>query len=127
MNTIDSRSGKGGRSASDRGLVIGRQCVAFVSRGGLFVPGLFFLVIGIATVVAPQLLVSLIASFFLFAGFLLCLLAWKVMSWRQRFEKFARGVEGKIILHTSADREGFEALKKGAERESDTGKKIVIH
>jgi hypothetical protein len=129
--TVKNRGFRKGTEASERGVVIGQSFITFASRGGLFLPGMFFVIIGLTTVVAPRLLVSVLASFFLFVGFLLCMLAWKVMGWRHRLEKFARGIEGKIVVQAPSNQSGprdpFEALKNAAAPEPEIGKKIVIH
>lgn len=102
-----------------------------VARPGsaLFIPGLFLVALGLATVIAPRFFLALIAAFFVFVGLLLCLLAWKLIQLRRRFEQMTRSFEGRIVVHDATAGETVVEEEQWVEspRERSPDKKYTLH
>ncbi len=65
-------------------------------RGGglgflMLVPGLFFIALGIAVFIVPELLKVMVAAAFIFVGLALCFGALRVRRMSQRFSMFSQG------------------------------------
>ena len=56
---------------------------SFQRTGYLFIPGLFFILIGLVAVFAPMLLIGAIAAFFISLGLIFCVLTWKFLRLRR--------------------------------------------
>jgi hypothetical protein len=68
------------------------------SAAFLFTPAVFFLLVGVLTVLAPGLILALVASVFLFLGIILATLAWKFMRFKKHVEKVAKDFQGKVHI-----------------------------
>ena len=101
------------------------QISAFSSRarGGslLFVPGVFFVLMGIVALLAPRFILALVAGFFLFMGAVLCVVALKVAQLQKRFAKMARDFEGRIVV------QGVNVVPPTDIQIEPSSKKIVYH
>lgn len=87
----------------------------------LFVPGALFVLMGVCAFMAPQLLVLAIASFFLFVGFACCIVAWKFVQFKHRFDNLVRNFEARLVVQNAGPVQYVE---------DDPGlemKKIVLH
>lgn len=58
----------------------------------LFVPGVFLLAIGLIAVLAPSVLIGMIAFVLVFFGTLLTLVAWKVLTWKRKLDQIAKNL-----------------------------------
>jgi hypothetical protein len=86
-----------------------------------FVPGLFFLGLGMLVVFAPRLILAVIASVLLFIGALLCFLAWKFVQLQKRFAAMSKNMESRFQVSS------FEIRPSREERGEPESKKIVFH
>lgn len=89
-------------------------------HGMWLAPGMFFILIGAVTLIAPQLVIAVLASIFFFVGALVCAIGWKLMRLKGRVEKMARQFEGRVIV------QGVSLQPDSAHAESDQ-KKIIFH
>lgn len=86
-----------------------------------FIPGVFFILMGLATLIAPNFFIGLLAGFFLFLGAIMCFCGWKIVRLRQRFVKLAREFEGRIII------QGVDLSPQFEQEEYREAKKIILH
>ncbi len=92
----------------------------------VFGPGIFFLAIGICALLAPQLVVAVLAALFLFLGGLMCAIAWKFIQLKKRFEKACKNFEARVYFEKPAPRR-FEFVETDAELVEEIGKKKVTY
>ena len=88
----------------------------------LFLPGAFLVGLGLLAIFAPTLLFTLIAAFFMFAGFLACLLVWKFLKFKKQVQNMLKQMEGQVTVHTVNVQDPFST-----EEESQETKKIIYH
>jgi membrane protein implicated in regulation of membrane protease activity len=92
-----------------------------------FMPGAFFIAIGLSVAFAPQLLMSAVAGFCVFFGFASFGLAWKFIQLKNRVEKVAQSFETRIMVQAIP----HGKLADPEERVQDLGtvqtKKILFH
>jgi cytochrome c biogenesis protein ResB len=62
----------------------------------IFVPGIVFLVLGLAVVFAPRLFLLIMASVLVSIGVGLCFLAWKFIQFRRKLQTLSRTFEEQI-------------------------------
>ena len=86
-----------------------------------FVPGLFFLCLGILVVAAPRLIIAAIAGVLLFVGALLCFIAYKFVQLQKRFTTMSKDMESRFQMHS------FEIRPSPQEKGDVDSKKIVFH
>ena len=91
----------------------------------LFAPALFFILLGALAIIAPKLVLVLVASFFLFVGCVAAFLAWKFVQLRKKFESAVKDIQGKVVVHQSRGAAPFEFEDDIVVEESK--KKIVYH
>jgi hypothetical protein len=97
-----------------------RENLAAKSRRSFpFIPGLFFISLGILVVLAPRLVIAALAGILLFVGALLCLFAYKFMQFQKKITSLSKQMESKVQF------QGFEMQSRRGE-EAET-KKIVFH
>lgn len=84
-------------------------------------PGGFFLLLGVVVLLAPKLVLAVIASFCLFVGAVLCYCGWKLMQFKARVEKVVRQFDGKILV------QGINVQPNPGEDSPPEQKKIVFH
>ena len=65
----------------------------------VFIPGIFFLLIGLSVVLAPKLLLGLVAGFFLACGALLCYLAYRFLQIKREMSKTFGKIRTEVRLH----------------------------
>ena len=87
-----------------------------------FVPGLFFVLLGLMICVAPNLFIAFIASFFIFWGITLVVLAWKVVQFQRKISGILRQINSSRIVVRTVDVRGMSEYDPYLE-----GKKIVFH
>ncbi|MCB0340271.1 MAG: hypothetical protein KDD53_11735 [Bdellovibrionales bacterium] len=66
----------------------------------LFGPSVFFIALGVAALFAPNVLLGIIAGFFLFLGLASCFLAWKFIKLKGRIEKAVKDLQGRVSIHS---------------------------
>lgn len=93
------------------------------AKTSIFAPGMFFILLGVLAFVAPKFLGLVIALFFLFVGALFCILAWRFMQLKKRFEATFKDLGSRVTVQTYhygdyEETTGFEELDQ---------KKIIIH
>lgn len=101
-------------------------------NGNLFVffgPGLFFLFMGVVTLLAPHLILAMLAGFFVFLGVFFSLVAWKFISLKKRVEETAKRFQGRVFIHGLRVEDGFEMEEEDPEEEEEleSEKKFILH
>lgn len=102
------------------------------TRGSVFIPGVFFLALGVLALLAPWLVAGVVAAILLFLGAVFSFLAWKVLQLKKRFDAFSRQLQGSIIIQhrtpTSVYVEDIEVIEDGELMDLPRDqKKIVYH
>ena len=91
----------------------------------LFIPALFFVLLGVLAIVAPKLLLFLIASTFLFVGLVAAVLAYKFLTMKRKLETMVKDLSGKVVVQSARPRSPFELEEDLIEQEHK--KKVVFH
>lgn len=100
----------------------GNEYTRKVRRHGMWLaPGLFFFLIGAVTLIAPQLVITVIATIFFFLGAVVCAIGWKLMQLKGRVEKMARQFEGRVIV------QGVNINPDVTSESESEQKKIIFH
>ena len=86
-------------------------------RAALFGPALFFLLIGVVTLLAPRLILAVVAAFFLFLGLLFAFVAWKFIQLKKQVHETAQKFGSQIQIQAvqmgdPEDAEFYEEEKK---------------
>jgi hypothetical protein len=89
--------------------------------GLLFIPGIFLVAMGIAALLAPRLILAIVAGLFLFLGAVLCVVAVKVAQLQRKFARMAREFDGRIVVR------GVNVVPQTDIQVEPTSKKIVYH
>jgi Flp pilus assembly protein TadB len=89
--------------------------------GLLFVPGLCLVLMGVVALLAPRLILALVAGLFLFLGAVLCVVALKVAQLQRKFTRMAREFEGRIVV------QGVNVVPQTDIQVEPSSKKIVYH
>jgi uncharacterized membrane protein len=55
-----------------------------------YAPGILLILAALCALIAPRLVLAAVAGFFLFFGFLLCVGAYKLLSFKNKFESLAK-------------------------------------
>ena len=84
-----------------------------------FIPGVFFLALGMIVLLAPKFFVAVLASVFFFIGFIFCYAAWKFIQFKRQIVQLTRDLDGKIQV------QAFHVHRPEGEGSDD--KKIVYH
>lgn len=84
-----------------------------------FIPGLFFITLGILVVLAPRLIIAALAGVLLFVGALLCFLAYKFIQFQKKIVNLSKEMESKVQFQS------FEIRPRHSEEVES--KKIVFH
>ena len=85
-------------------------------------PGLFFIVVGLVALVAPRLLLAILAAFALVFGVLFVYLGWRLMSFRRNFDRILHDLKSQVSVHAVQIRRPLEE-----DSVSSADKKIIIH
>ncbi|RMG42285.1 MAG: hypothetical protein D6719_06750 [Candidatus Dadabacteria bacterium] len=88
----------------------------------LFLPGIFLVAVGVVAVLAPRLLIAVLAGLCISVGVVFCYLAWKFLQFKRKVENAVNQFQGRIFVQgVSVDpmEEIFEAL--------DDEKKFTYH
>lgn len=100
---------------------------SFSSRSNesfLFVPGMFLLLIGMAAIIAPKFVISLVAGFFIFLGVLVTIIAYKLVKAKRRLESMMKSMTAEIRV----DAPFIDILTQSESAPAeDERKKIIIH
>lgn len=88
----------------------------------IFLPGLFFILMALAVIVAPRFVLGILAGLLLFVGFTLCLIAWKFLQLRDKFATVTKTFGGKVQF------QGFQIRDAADFDDLDSDeKKIIFH
>lgn len=90
----------------------------------LFIPGVFFVLVGAMAVFAPGLLIAIVASVFLFVGLLLSFLAWKFLKFKKKVDEMTQQFSAHVNVVKNSDIV-FEVDPEDIE--SQEVKKIIYH
>ncbi len=96
------------------------------SAAFIFSPAVFFLLIGLLTILAPGLILALIASVFVFIGLVLGTLAWKFLKFKKKVEQVAKDFEGRIQVQ-SLNIEDAEFVDIEDDDFDEPSRKIILH
>lgn len=83
-----------------------------------YFPGAFFIVLGIAAILAPKFLIALFAALLLMVGILLCYGAWRFLQLKRKVDDVMRQMSGRVIIHgvDIVDPEEFEEVQVDDEK-----------
>jgi hypothetical protein len=101
--------------------IISSKSQARRKRGLGFLPGAFFLFLGLLVAFAPQFVIAAIATLFVFFGLLFCFAAWKIAQFKRTLRNIASEVEANVSAQSGNLRHPDIELKQ------DDYKKIVFH
>ena len=88
----------------------------------VFLPGLFFILMAVAILVAPRFVLGILAGLLLFIGFSLCLLAWKFIQLKDKFTSVTKAFGSKVQF------QGFQIKDSRDIEDSESDeKKIIFH
>ena len=87
-----------------------------------FVPGVFLVILGLMTCAAPDLFIALVASFFIFCGVSLSVLAWRFIQFRRKVIGVLKQINNSRIVVRTVDMQAASEFDPYLE-----GKKIVFH
>lgn len=73
-----------------------------------FIPAVFFLTFGICALVAPSLLIGLVAGFSIFLGFVAAVIAWRFLILKKKFDRVLKQFDGKVLVHSMHVEPDFE-------------------
>lgn len=108
---------KGRKFQGVKGVVSERSRLSFP-----FLPGAFFLGMGLIVLVAPKFFAAVLATVLIFLGCLFCVIAWKFMRIRKNFRHIVELFNGKVEIQ--AFQIGGQPDNEDPESES---KKIIYH
>jgi hypothetical protein len=91
----------------------------------LFIPALFFILLGLLAIVAPRFVLFLVASFFVFIGCLAAFIAWKFIQLRKKFNTVVKDLSGKVVVQAARHQSPFDFEDDIIIEESK--KKITYH
>ena len=118
----------GGRLGGTRAAVQAELSRTF-SRWIFFMPGSLLLLVGCAFVLAPNLVVFLMAGFFLLLGVIGCYVGWRLLLFKNRVHRLLKEFEGRIIIDGSSPSSNPlpKSVAEMLETISDGRKKILFH
>jgi membrane protein implicated in regulation of membrane protease activity len=87
-----------------------------------FVPGVFFVVLGIMACAAPHLVIAVVAGLLVFCGAALCFLAYKFILFKRKIVGMLRQLSNSRVVIRTTDVENTYEYDASQE-----GKKIVFH
>ncbi len=86
----------------------------------LFSPGIFFILLGLVTVLAPRLILGVVAALFIFIGFAVLVVAYKFYQLRKQADKMFKNFG-------SAQVYSFELGKKEYSVNDDDDDVVIYH
>jgi len=90
-------------------------------RGVPFLPGLLLILLGLTLLVAPRLVMGVIAFSFVMFGMIFCYIAYKLIAFRRQVQNLTKGFE------RSFSATGFAGHKADIDITDSESKKIVYH
>ncbi|NDC36583.1 MAG: hypothetical protein EBZ48_00860 [Proteobacteria bacterium] len=78
------------------------------------VPGLLLISLGVAAVLAPQIIAALVAVFLLYLGGIALFLGWKIIQMRRRMQEMLKGLAERVQV-VSINPMPFEVAQSGAQ------------
>lgn len=87
-----------------------------------FVPGILFIALALTLLLAPELVLGVVAGIFFSFGILACFGAWKIIQMKRRVEKMAQQLRGKVVFQSMS----MQPDLFGSEEEEIT-KKTIFH
>lgn len=63
-----------------------------------FAPGIFLISLGVLACLAPSLVIGIVAGFFIFLGTLVCVMAWRLIQLKRKFDKVAKQFQGRVFV-----------------------------
>lgn len=99
-----------------------RQVLPEVRRSSIWLtPGVFFILLGLAALLAPEFVIAVVAGFCLFVGAMLCFLGWKLVQFKSRVDRVLQQFDGRIFI------QGVSVQPQGSQEEPEDQKKIILH
>jgi len=92
-----------------------------------FMPGAFFVMIGVCVAFAPQMLMTAIAGFCVFFGLASFGLAWKFIQLKNRVERVAQSFETRIMVQAIPHGKVAEPEERTEQLVQPSAKKILFH
>ena len=101
---------------------LSNQQISSARRNAIwFTPGVTLILVGLVALLAPQLVIAVLATIFVFAGAVVCFLGWKLIQLKNKVEKFAKQFDGRVVI------QGVNLQTESPPIELPEQKKIVFH
>lgn len=97
------------------------------SRVYSFAPGLFLIALGLVVFLAPELILALIATFFVFVGALVCFFTWKFFQLKRRFDQAREELEKQFKNSSFGEARTSHTARSGTRRYEDYIVDIELH
>ena len=91
-----------------------------VASNLFFVPGVFFICLAVALLAAPQIVMGLVAGFFLFLGIVLSIAAWRFLRLKKQLEIALKKLDGRVVIQGMS-------MQNPLDFEEVEEKKIIFH
>ncbi len=96
----------------------------FLDSAILFLPSCFLIFLGVLAFTNPALLGALVASVFLFVGFVFGYLTWRAVQWKKKIEAAFKNFGGQFIVQGYAVPKEEDVVRV---RKMVDEKKIILH
>lgn len=90
-----------------------------------FTPAVFFVAIGVCTLIAPQLVATAVAAFFVFLGLGFFALAIKFIQFKRKVERVARSFEARLVVQGVPLEKVADMQERRQGREADTNERLT--
>lgn len=112
--------------------------IALSNQALLFIPGAFFILLGVVAIMAPMLLVAAVSLFLVFFGVFFVVIAMKFLKFKRKVDDITKQFQGKLYIQgveivdgddydpeMEFDEEG--PLEEESEEPQILNKKIILH
>lgn len=107
--------------------------VALSNKALFFIPGVFFLILGIVAIAAPMLLIAAVSVFFVFFGIFFTIIALKFLKLKRKIDGMTQELKsqmtGKIFVHgvEILDADDLDLEQEFGDDDDFPSKKIILH
>ncbi|MDZ4785481.1 MAG: hypothetical protein SGJ02_05330 [bacterium] len=103
----------------------GQSFLFVIDRAALYLPGLFFVLLGTLAFIAPKLLGAIVAAMFIFLGTIFCFFVWKFLTLKKKVEGMIKNYGAQFIVRTYGAAPSEQDLLKAHNPRDD--KKTILH
>jgi hypothetical protein len=87
---------------------------SFKKRGWMYSPGVALCVVALAILIAPRLFIAFGAALLLIFGAIFCVVAWKFIQLKKKFDEVAQKVQASVVFHPRTP--GQDSVEASLER-----------